>query len=131
MQQSAEYLLRRALLTGYDKMVRPVLKPTDVVNVTFDVELNALSEVVSGRLHAIYQGLQRGSQSHLPAHISRGSRIPHISFFYIAFPNPVLFLVLLMNSHHTPRLIDLIWPLERLFSDFPKDRQKVPLPVPK
>ncbi|XP_078355224.1 neuronal acetylcholine receptor subunit beta-3-like [Oculina patagonica] len=45
IKQSAEYRLRVDLLTAYDKMVRPVLQPTDVVNVTFDVEFNALSEV--------------------------------------------------------------------------------------
>ena len=47
MSQSAEYRLRKALLASYDKMVRPVLKPSDIVNVTFDVEFQALSAVVS------------------------------------------------------------------------------------
>ncbi|KAJ7371451.1 hypothetical protein OS493_025921 [Desmophyllum pertusum] len=45
IQQSAEYQLRNALFKAYDKMVRPVLKPSDVVNVTFDVEFKALHDV--------------------------------------------------------------------------------------
>lgn len=43
--QSAEYRLRKALLSSNDKMVRPVLKPSDVFNVTFDVQFQALSAV--------------------------------------------------------------------------------------
>ncbi|XP_022801084.1 neuronal acetylcholine receptor subunit beta-3-like isoform X3 [Stylophora pistillata] len=43
--QSAEYRLRKALLSSYDKMIRPVLRPKDVVDVTFDVQFQALSAV--------------------------------------------------------------------------------------
>lgn len=39
--------MRKALLASYDKMVRPVLKPSDVVNVTFDVQFRAIIAVVS------------------------------------------------------------------------------------
>lgn len=49
--QSAEYRLRKALLSSNDKMVRPVLKPSDVFNVTFDVQFQALSAVVSKLLN--------------------------------------------------------------------------------
>ena len=49
MSQSAEYRLRKALLSSHDKMVRPVLKPSDVVNVTFDVQFRAIIAVVSWR----------------------------------------------------------------------------------
>ena len=45
--QSAEYRLRNVLFNLSFKMVRPVLQPSDVVNVFFDVELKALTEVVS------------------------------------------------------------------------------------
>ena len=44
--QSAEYRLRQVILWQYDKMVRPVLKPSDVINVTFQVDFKALSGVV-------------------------------------------------------------------------------------
>lgn len=50
---SAEYQLRKALLSSYDKMVRPVLEPSDVVKVEFDVQLLALNAVVSEILHDI------------------------------------------------------------------------------
>ena len=56
IQQSAEYRLRVALFNGYDRMVRPVLQPSDVMNVTFLVEFNALSEVVSCSLFIINLG---------------------------------------------------------------------------
>ena len=48
ISQSAEYRLRQVLLWQYDKvrMVRPVLKPSDVINVTFQVDFKALSGVV-------------------------------------------------------------------------------------
>ena len=46
LSQSAEYRLRRALLDQYDQMVRPVLKPSEAINVTFKVDFKALSEVV-------------------------------------------------------------------------------------
>ena len=48
IRQSAEYRLRQVLLWQYDKvrMVRPVLKPSDVINVTFQVDFKALSGVV-------------------------------------------------------------------------------------
>ena len=48
IHQSAEYRLRQVLLWQYDKvrMVRPVLKPSDVINVTFQVDFKALSGVV-------------------------------------------------------------------------------------
>ena len=46
LNQSAEYHLRKVLLGQYDKMVRPVLKPSDVINVTFIVDFKALSSVV-------------------------------------------------------------------------------------
>ena len=46
IHQSAEYRLRQVLLGQYDKMVRPVLKPSDVINVTFIVDFKALSAVV-------------------------------------------------------------------------------------
>ena len=49
MEQSAEYQLRQTLFNQYDRMVRPVLKPSDVTNVTFEVEFKALSAVVSRR----------------------------------------------------------------------------------
>ncbi|CAH3148903.1 unnamed protein product, partial [Porites evermanni] len=45
MYQSAEYRLRQVILWQYDKMVRPVLKPSDVINVTFQVDFKALSGV--------------------------------------------------------------------------------------
>ena len=45
--QSAEYRLRNDLFSLSFKMVRPVLQPSDVVNVFFDVDLKALTEVVS------------------------------------------------------------------------------------
>lgn len=47
IHQSAEYRLRQVLLWQYDKvrMVRPVLKPSDVINVTFQVDFKALSGV--------------------------------------------------------------------------------------
>lgn len=47
LSQSAEYHLRKVLLGQYDKMVRPVLKPSDVINVTFIVDFKALSAVDS------------------------------------------------------------------------------------
>lgn len=47
--QSAEFRLRNDLFRFSFKMVRPVLQPSDVVNVFFDVELKALTEVVSQR----------------------------------------------------------------------------------
>ena len=47
ISQSAEYRLRRVLFNGYDRMVRPVLQPSDVIDVTFLIEFTALSEVVS------------------------------------------------------------------------------------
>jgi len=43
--QSAEFRLRNDLFRFSFKMVRPVLQPSDVVNVFFDVELKALTEV--------------------------------------------------------------------------------------
>jgi len=43
--QSAEFRLRNDLFPFSFKMVRPVLQPSDVVNVFFDVELKALTEV--------------------------------------------------------------------------------------
>nr|XP_058958618.1 uncharacterized protein LOC131785700 [Pocillopora verrucosa] len=45
ISQSVEYRLRNVLLSSYDKMVRPVLKPSDVVEVKFDVQFLALAEV--------------------------------------------------------------------------------------
>ena len=54
--QSAEYRLRQVILWQYDKMVRPVLKPSDVINVTFQVDFKALSGVViSARNLCIFQ----------------------------------------------------------------------------
>ena len=52
---SAEYRLRKDLLSSYDKMVRPVLEPSDVVKVEFDVQLLALNAVVSEILHDIFR----------------------------------------------------------------------------
>jgi len=46
IHQSADYRLRQVILGQYDKMVRPVLKPSDVINVTFQVDFKALSGVV-------------------------------------------------------------------------------------
>lgn len=56
ISQAAEYRLRRALLTQYDRMVRPVLQPSDVINVTFLLDFKALSEVVSWRYVYIKDG---------------------------------------------------------------------------
>ena len=47
--QSADYRLRQALFSRYDRMVRPVLKASDVINVTFQVDFKALAQVVSLR----------------------------------------------------------------------------------
>ena len=49
MSQEPEYLLRQTLFKEYDRMVRPVLNPSDVINVTFKVDFKALSAVVSRR----------------------------------------------------------------------------------
>ena len=48
--QSAEFRLRNDLFNFSFKMVRPVLHPSDVVNVFLNVELKALTEVVSQHL---------------------------------------------------------------------------------
>ena len=56
ISQSAEYRLRQVLLGQYDKMVRPVIQPSDVINVTFEVDFKALSGVViSERNWCIFQ----------------------------------------------------------------------------
>ncbi|XP_031566076.1 neuronal acetylcholine receptor subunit alpha-5-like isoform X2 [Actinia tenebrosa] len=44
---SSEYKLRRELLTNYDRLVRPVLSPLAVVNVSFLVKLLSISDVDS------------------------------------------------------------------------------------
>ena len=47
MSQEPEYLLRQTLFKEYDRMVRPVLNSSDVINVKFEVEFKALTGVVS------------------------------------------------------------------------------------
>ena len=49
MSQEPEYLLRETLFKEYNRMVRPVSNPSEVINVTFGVEFKALSAVVSRR----------------------------------------------------------------------------------
>lgn len=46
MSQAPAYRLRKALFSTYDKMVLPVLQPSDVINVTFEVDFKQLTEVV-------------------------------------------------------------------------------------
>ncbi|XP_022787259.1 neuronal acetylcholine receptor subunit beta-3-like [Stylophora pistillata] len=45
MSHSPEFRLRKTLLSSYDKMVRPVLEPSDVVQVDYNVQFQALNAV--------------------------------------------------------------------------------------
>ena len=75
-------------------MVRPVLKPTDVVNVTFDVELNSLSEVVSRNLSmcmTLYIRLYNASNLLLLTSLMTGPW-PILSYHSMRFSqNPILY----------------------------------------
>ena len=47
LTQAPEYQLRQALFQTYDHMVRPVLGPSQVMNISFQLEFEALIDVVS------------------------------------------------------------------------------------
>ena len=66
--QSADFLLRQALFSQYNRMVRPVLKASDVVNVSFQVDFKALAEVVS--LLSYYSSIwKKSTELHLKLHV--------------------------------------------------------------